>query len=59
MKNARKHIYDMWIFWNIYNVTQMKLAHQYRIPKKEVSYIVNARNKSDAWKRYKKIFLSV
>jgi hypothetical protein len=55
----KKHIYDMWVKWNQYGETQISLARQYGVPKKVISYIVNARNKSEAYKRYKKLFMSV
>lgn len=55
----KKHIYDIWIKWNYYGDTQKQLAKIYGIPVKTVSYIVYAKNKSEAYKRYKKIFLSL
>ena len=50
----QKHISDIWMAWNYYNVNQMVLAKNYNMLKSVVSYIVNARNKTEAWKRYKR-----
>lgn len=54
----KAHIADMWVLYNRYGVTQIDLAKQYDIPKRAVSYIVNAENKHKAWKRYKRVFMS-
>ena len=50
----QKHISDIWMAWNYYNVNQMVLAKQYNMSKSVISYVVNARNKTEAWKRYKR-----
>lgn len=53
MKKARKAIGDMWERYNKYGATQEQLAGLYGIPRTVVAQFVNARNRNDAWKKYK------
>ena len=53
MKKLRKAIGDMWERYNKYGATQEQLAGLYRIPRTVVAQFVNAKNKNEAWKKYK------
>ena len=59
MKLEKKYVGEIWELWNHYHVTQMKLAKDYHVHKSVITYIVNARSKSEAHKRYQEIKRSI
>jgi hypothetical protein len=53
MKRLRKAVGDIWELYNTYGRTQEQLAGLYKIPRTVVAQFVNAKNKNEAWKKYK------